>query len=813
MILGSDSRVSSATSATSRSTFVMPRKPLKSLNNNKTSQMNRLLTLILALSFSLPLFAQEGPSNCVAAPYPLEVTQPDGSTLTIIGKGNHYLSYSETVDGYTVIQNEKGYWEYATQDQDGRLKASAVLASNPEQRNVLEEAFLQKVPQQLRHSNEVEATLRARFTEPQRMQTGARSSGMAESFPSLGSHKILLVLIEYPNLKSRYSTSDFQDLMNEEDYNGTGSFRDYYKAVSNNQLDVQVDVAGWYTASNNFQYYGKSQNDYGDRVRQLVAQAVDSADADGIDFSQYDNDNDGEVDGIFVVHAGLGAEEGSQTQYVWSHRWHLSGYERFNDGVWVRDYIINPETRANNTRMVGIGVFCHEFGHLLQLPDLYDTQESNGSSSGIGQWGLMGGGSWLNRERTPAMMSAWSRETLGWIHPQEITSTGVYTLKPASSSHECYKISTSNPNEYFLLENRQRDGFDAAIPGHGLAIWHIDATKTTLYPGDNVVNGDETRKGVDLEEADGRLDMDNGSSNGDGSDLFPGFSMRTSFNDNTAPNSRLYDGTGTGIQVNNILELNDSSISFQFGELPFAQFAPSEVDICKGEEVHFTNSSLFSDSFYWDFGSGVTSQATNTSFTFQNEGNYFVKLTVKNVDGFAHTDSVLIRVHNDPVAEFEWENEEMEVSFTNSSVMGASFSWDFGDGNTSTLPYPTHTYQSNGSYTVSLKAKSTFGCEDDIQKQVTLNVVGMADPKAVALQALPNPFGSQLQVSYHLQQQQQVQASLHNVIGQQVFSSRFTKGMGDHQLVIPTQDLQPGIYLLHLEVGGQQVHTLKVLKE
>src|SRR5690606_35498447 len=125
---------------------------------------------------------------------------------------------------------------------------------------------------------------------------------------------------------------------------------------------------------------------------------------------------------------------------------------------------------------------------------------------------------------------------------------GNYTMNPASlNQNEIYQINTQNSNEYFLLENRQQTGLDTLLPGTGLAIWHINTSKTSMFQ--NQVNGDETEKGVDLEEADGNDDLDNEVNRGDNGDLFPGSSNQRTFNDNTYPSAETYTPSNTGLQI------------------------------------------------------------------------------------------------------------------------------------------------------------------------------------------------------------------------------------------------------------------------
>jgi M6 family metalloprotease-like protein len=455
------------------------------------------------------------------------------------------VHYTETVDGYTLIRTAGGGYEYAEMSRAGALSATGIPAHNPGERSGPEKSLVRRLEKHLRHTEDHRKVLIENF----RSQPEYIAHRNAERFPATGEHRVLVILIQYPDLVNQHSSMAFDALMNEEGYNGTGSFRDYFLKNSFGQLDVEADVFGWYTSVENHDYYG-FQNGF-QRSRELMAEAIDAAEAAGVDFSQYDNDNDGQVDAVIGIHAGPGAEVGAQTQYIWSHRWTLgANYERSYDGVVISDYMINPETRPWG--MVGVGVFCHEFGHVLGLPDLYDTDNS---SSGIGNWGLMSKGAWLNLERTPANMNAWSKYANDWIDPEVITS-GAFSLESADAHAACYRINTADPDEYFLLENRQPTGNDTYLPGSGLAIWHIDESRTSMYPGSNNVNADEENKGVDLEEADGLFELDSGPFNGDGGDLFPGSGLNTTFNQLSHPSSGLNSGAPTDISITNIRELN-----------------------------------------------------------------------------------------------------------------------------------------------------------------------------------------------------------------------------------------------------------------
>ncbi len=407
-----------------------------------------------------------------------------------------------------------------------------------------------------------------------------------KTYPTTGNINVLVLLIDFPDLKHQYSLADFDSLLNGLNYNnGKGSFKAYYTDASKGQLSITVDLVGWITAPNGYIHYGRDSGTV--RAADLVRLAVDSAKLRGVNFSRYDNDNDGNVDGIMAIHSGPGAEVGSQTQYIWSHRWVLDGgtLGKVNyDGVWINDYMCNPEIYWNNA-ITGIGVICHEFGHNLGLPDLYDTDDSNGSSEGIGNWSVMAGGSWLGSGEQPGGFDAWSRIELVWEQAKLIdvnANSGIYSLEAATTTRdEIFRINTQEPSEYFLLENRQKIGIDAMLPGTGMAIWHINTFKTQGPR--NRVNADHNLKGVDLEEADGLDDLDHKRNRGDNGDLFPGPTNNRTFNDTTYPHSKLYNSSNTGIDIRNITEHNQK-ITFGFG-------APEKC----GLEVLSASSGTFSD--------------------------------------------------------------------------------------------------------------------------------------------------------------------------------------------------------------------------
>ena len=490
------------------------------------------------------------------APYAIPIKQPDGSVIKILVRGDQARHWAETLDGYTIVKNQTGYYEYAT-PKNGRLVGNGVRAQNPDERSLAAQRSLLALP---RHQ-QPPATLQpvsARSAAPLSATRTLREAPM----PSSGKVRLLAICIDYPDQAQTHDLDYFLGLFNGP-HKGR-SFSEYFKENSYGKLDISVDVVGWTRAKNNHKFYSQGQRGF-EGARDLVAEAIDAAEARGVDFSRYDNNNDGNVDGIIVIHAGPGAEEAADDSYVWSHRWAIPS--RYYDGRNISDYMIQPELRFGER--INIGIFCHEFGHLLGLPDLYDTNEENGTDSGIGHWGLMARGGWGGQEAIPSGLSAWSKSALEWAEVQDITGQyGAYTLAAASKNNNFFKISTPQANEYFLLENRQKTGFDADLPGAGMAIWHIDENKTVQYPQSNQVNGDTNRKGVDLEEADGRDELDALPSHmGDAGDLYPGTAENLSFSPRSYPNSDTYGtrqgSTNSGVNIQDI-RLRNGVISFTY---------------------------------------------------------------------------------------------------------------------------------------------------------------------------------------------------------------------------------------------------------
>lgn len=388
------------------------------------------------------------------------------------------------------------------------------------------------------------------------------------SIPQRAPHQAergLVILVEFSDVRFEKTRQNFDDLLNKEGYNyngATGSARDYFRDASNGQYVPQFDVYGPYKLDKQMSYYG--QNDYQGLDKhpdQMVVDAVAKLNAtENIDFTDYDTDNDGYIDNIFVYYAGYGENEGASENTVWPHAWevydeNVTG-QLVYDGKQLRGYACTSELQGTSgSVMCGIGTFCHEFGHVLGLPDFYVTDYSS-SHKTLGDWDIMDSGSYLNDGNTPPTYSAHERFYLGWLKPEILNTSGDFLLEDLQKSNKAYIITSSgksnldggnpNPATYYLLENRQKTGWDAYLPGHGMMITKTVYDENKWY--NNVPNNIANQQGYDMIEADGKAP--NGTYGKPG-DLFPGPDSVTAYT--------LY----STYHVNDIVE-NDSVVSFLF---------------------------------------------------------------------------------------------------------------------------------------------------------------------------------------------------------------------------------------------------------
>ncbi len=323
-----------------------------------------------------------------------------------------------------------------------------------------------------------------------------------------GTKKGLVILVNFDDTKflADHTQTLYNRICNEENFTSAdgfkGSVRDYFKAQSLGVFDLQFDVVGPVPLAHGYAYYGAADEEAGieddGRANEMVIEACMGV-VDKVNFADYDWDGDGFVDQVFVLYAGKGSADTGDNDLIWPHEYELSGYgyedEEGNvvynsplelDGVKIDTYACANEIMASGT-IDGIGTFCHEFSHCLGYPDMYDTNYEG--NFGMGEFDLMDGGAYNGNGFLPAGYTSWERMEAGWLEPIELNNEdkAVTGMKAINEGGEAYIMyNQANKNEYFLLENRQKKGWDAELPDNGLMITHVDYDEELFA--NNIVN-------------------------------------------------------------------------------------------------------------------------------------------------------------------------------------------------------------------------------------------------------------------------------------------------------------------------------------
>ncbi len=378
--------------------------------------------------------------------------------------------------------------------------------------------------------------------------SGKDMQGKALSFdPSVpDTFRVLVILVDFSDNPASGGLiygqpADFEHLLFSDDENDNHySMAEFYVDNSYGNFVMEGLVVGWVRAPQTYAYYVDGQNGFGSypqNAQKLAEDAIILADP-VVDYSQFDGDGNGWMDGVFIVHAGPGAEQTGSDFQIWSHKWSLSSTLSL-DGVNVNSYTAEPE---ENTAygLTTMGVYAHEYGHFIGLPDLYDTDYS---SSGVGDWSLMAGGSWNNGGKNPAYLDAWCKKDVGFLTPTNIDANSINVDIPSSAHNPvAFRVWSSGGvgSQYFLVENRRKTDLDLGIPGSGLLIYHVDEAIGG--------NSNENHPKVAVEQADGLFNLENKDNQGDGGDLWSTLT-KTSFDDLSMPSSRTYSNGTTEVAV------------------------------------------------------------------------------------------------------------------------------------------------------------------------------------------------------------------------------------------------------------------------
>jgi M6 family metalloprotease-like protein len=542
---------------------------------------NPFLHFLVTLSIIL-ISVQAG--FCVPSyPNPITIVQPDGSKITVLLRGDESMHWFESTDGYTLMKNDKGLLEYATVNQNKDLVPSGIAVKNIDARSSSDKTFLSKIQPYLTYS-------RSQVSMMKQIKK-VYESGEKMVFPTTGTRKLVCILIGFTDLAFTKTQSDFNNLFNQVGYatdGAYGSVKDYYLQNSWNQLTLSVTIAGPYTASNTMAYYGGNDAFGNDKKpRALVTEAVNLANPD-VNYADFDNDGDGSVDGIYVIYAGYGEEAGASSNAIWAHAWNISTVTL--DGKTISKYSCSPELRNNSgTGITRIGVICHEFGHVLGAPDFYDTDYATGGGYlGTGQWDMMANGSWNLSGASPAHHNGYTKwKCYNWYTPTLLTASQKVSVTNIENNKNGYYYTTVTSGEYFFMENRQQTGFDAAIPGHGLVIYHVNGNGISSTQSSNDINATYPQYMYPVCASaltnPGSMPSTYGMINTGGCP-FPGSSEVTEFTDGSLPGSLDQAGNRTNKPVTEISE-SSGVITFSFmdaslpGNLVATSASTTEIDL------------------------------------------------------------------------------------------------------------------------------------------------------------------------------------------------------------------------------------------
>ncbi len=424
-----------------------------------------------------------------AYPKPVRVTQSDGTQITIRTYGDEYHHYTLSDEGYTLTGGPGGDYYYATLAADGTLVPTSVKAKPVAKLDKAERAEISKIQKgikptaasPLKQLMEMRAARAAASHAAKASVGGNNAPGRITTTVTTGKRKWPIILVQFSDIKFTVTnpSTAISNLLNQKGYsvNGsTGSAWDYYHENSDGQFDPEFVVYGPYTASKSASYYAGNSGTA--RVAELLIEVCKLADKD-INFADYNAG--GVIQDVILFYAGYNQAEGASNT-IWPHCSSVGYRGEYFDGVLLDGYGCFSELRMDeygnkNGDIANIGTFCHEFGHIMGWPDFYDTDYSG--AAGTESFSLMCSGSYNNESRTPPALNILERWMMGWAAPEELTTSGYYSLAPVTDS-KGYLISSNTTNEYFLAEYRGagENKWDnpSYIGGSGLMVYHVDNT-------------------------------------------------------------------------------------------------------------------------------------------------------------------------------------------------------------------------------------------------------------------------------------------------------------------------------------------------
>lgn len=546
-------------------------------------QLKQLSLIVCLMLCSLTTWAAKAES------IPVQVRQVDGTVITVILRGDEHINWYTTLDGVLLVQGEDNNYYIGKVEKSGKLVATKQLAHEAVSRSQAERNLIAKQDKEkfFAYVNKIaeeseNAYDKTPLTRGPIIDTGWRG---VPYFPHTGSPKALVILAEFQD--TTFTIQDTKDvftnyLMNEDHfkdkrYNQDQNYkgvRGYFKDCSYGKFTPTFNVVGPVKLPKEQTYYGAGS----DNIKALIEDACSAVDG-MVNFADYDANNDGIVDLVYVIYAGHSANiGGNKTTDIWPKSGTVTISKKL-DGKSIRRYGVSNELAGleNKTKdketINGIGLFCHEFSHTLGLPDIYayNTDAENQDNQGMEFWDIMDGGTGIRGGRVPASYLAWEREVMGWMNIDELKNDiTINNLKSIDNGGNAYKIvNPKNSNEYIVLQSIQKgpwnQGWGDGTYGKGLFAYRISypSGKVNVFDYPNNVKGKPRvipipadGKILAAANAGGKLNVYTAQLNGD---LYP-------YNGNNKTNNfKMYDGTILNKSIFDIVE-NDAAryVSFKF---------------------------------------------------------------------------------------------------------------------------------------------------------------------------------------------------------------------------------------------------------
>lgn len=488
--------------------------------------------------------------------------------------------------------------------------------------------------------------------------------------------RALFILVSFSNQTFKSTSETYYKSKLGDKTDGAMSMYNYLKLQSNGQYAPPVDVYGPYTLSNTYDTYG-ANDDSGDDVNpaQMIVDACKAADND-IDFSQYDGNNDGKVDNVYVLYAGKGEADGGAASTVWPHQWDIyyGGLSLKLDGKNIRNYACSAE--LNGSGKCAMGTPLHEFGHVIGLPDYYDTKyaSTNYSESRTpGQWSIMDGGSYNNDGNTPPNYSIFDKYYLGWETPKFLAKDETKNVTLTTAWDDAYQITggtsrvaatATSPTTVYYIENRQKSGWDEYLPGHGMIVWQVKYNSTAWN--NNTLNNTGGSPRYTVLSASG--DPKNIGKN---TDPFPGTSRVKSCTPVTGCAMTEITESGRNITFKYNGGVNKTKATYEFIASNCTTPADGEVAINAALNVIITPNSGYTlnDPSCWTVEMGGVELTYGSGFTYNASTGAFTIASL--------TDDVVIMAEAKQIFTVTW------------SVNGSTTTADYIDGASLSMPATT----------------------------------------------------------------------------------------------------------------------------